>query len=70
MGVRFKTSRFHVHYRPDSLFERVKYKFQEPRTLKLHGNHFNKRKEERKIPNDLIQSLLDFNPDQWKVVTS
>ncbi|PAK33679.1 hypothetical protein V2I71_12570 [Peribacillus frigoritolerans] len=69
MGVRFKTSRFHVHYGPDSLFKRVLYKFQEPKKLMLHGNHFNERKEQRKIPNDVIQSLLEFNPAQWRVVT-
>lgn len=70
MGVRFKTSRFHAQCGPYYLFERIKYKFQNPRTLKLHGRHFNKRKVEREIPNEVIQSLLDFNPTQWKVVTS
>ncbi|WP_059173322.1 hypothetical protein [Bacillus sp. FJAT-27445] len=70
MGVRFKTSRFHVHFGPVSLFERVLYKYQEPRTLMLHGGHFNKRKIQRNIPDYVIQSLLDFNPSEWKVVTA
>lgn len=70
MGVRFKTSRFHVHYGPASLFKRVKYKFQEPRTLELHGKDFNERMKERDIPDSVIQSLLEFHPSQWNVVTS
>lgn len=70
MGVRFNTSRFHVHYGPTSLFERVKYKFQEPRTLKLHGKHFNERKKEREIHGNVIQTLLEFNPTHWRIVTT
>ena len=70
LGLKFKTSRFHVQSGPYYLFERVQYKFKEPRTLNLHGKHFNERSVERKIPNDVIQSLLDFNPTQWKVITA
>ncbi|WML46720.1 hypothetical protein RCG23_13810 [Neobacillus sp. PS3-34] len=70
MGVRFQTSRFHVEYGPHSLFERVKFKFLQPRTLKLNGKHYKQRKEERNIPSNIIDYLLDFNPAQWKLVTA
>ncbi len=70
MAVHFQKSRFHVHYGPNSLFERVRYKFKEPRTLKMHGDHFNKRKEQREIPEIVILSMLAFNSADWKIVTA
>lgn len=70
MGVRFNTTRFHVFYGPDSLFERVRFKLQTPRTLKLHGEHFNKRFQERNVPTPIIPLLLTFNPIEWSVVTA
>jgi len=69
LGVRFKTTRFHVLYGPVPLFERVEYKFQSPRVLKLHGKHFSMRQIERNIPAHIIQSLLKFSTNEWDLVT-
>ena len=63
MTMRFKTSRFHIMYGPISLFERVQYKFQEPRTLKLHGKQFNERRIQKEIPGELITLIKEFNPN-------
>jgi hypothetical protein len=35
----------------------------------LDGEHFNRRKEEREIPKNLIQLILNFNPAEWNLVT-
>ena len=70
MTVRFQTSRFHIVHGPDELFERIHYKFNEQRSLKLHGKHFNERKELRAISDDVINSILFFDSDKWKLVTA
>ena len=38
--------------------------------MKPHRKHFNESKIEREIPKDIILSLLQFNPTEWKVVTA
>lgn len=69
MAVRFHTSRFHVEYGPTSLFERVYYKMNKSKTLKLHGNHFNTRFKERNIPLSILHNLLNFDPIEWRLIT-
>jgi hypothetical protein len=69
MSVRFKTSRFHVLYGPDSLFQRVKYKFKDSHSLKLHGRHFNDRVNQRSIPEAIIKMLQNFTTEEWDLVT-
>ncbi|QOR65104.1 hypothetical protein IM538_14830 [Cytobacillus suaedae] len=69
MAVRFKTSRFHVLYGPEALFERVKFKFQGEHSLKLHGKHYKDRVEQRSISKLVIEQLHTFNLDEWNLVT-
>jgi predicted phosphodiesterase len=59
--------KFHVDYGPASLFERVRFKFGDVRSLKLHGSHYNQRVTDRNIPPELIAELVNFNPDRWEL---
>lgn len=70
MSFKFKTRRFHILFGPPTLFERVRYKFQENRNLKLHGNHFNERLKQRLISNDMIERLQQFTQKEWNIVTA
>ena len=70
MGVRMETARFHIATGPDALFERVQFKFNGPRQLKLHGKHFKERLAERKIPEALLPELCLFDSHSWHLKTA
>lgn len=57
--------RFHVKTGPASLFERIRFKFDAPRTLTLHSKHFQYRANERFIP---LQEIERFDPRVWDLV--
>lgn len=57
--------RFHIKTGPASLFERIRFKFDAPRTLKLHGEHFRSRASERFIP---VHEIESFDPREWDLV--
>jgi len=67
---KFKKVRFHVEFGPDSLFERVRYKMKDVTKLYLDGEHFQKRASDRDIPDSVMQRLLDFDINEWQLVTA
>ena len=67
---KFKKVRFHEEFGPTSLFERVRYKMKDVTQLYLDGEHFQKRASERDIPNLVMKRLLNFDINEWKVVTA
>lgn len=62
--------RFHVEFGPPSLFERVRYKMQNVTKLYLEGAHFTKRVQEREIPRNVMDELLQFDIDTWSLKTA
>lgn len=67
--LKFTTSRFHIEYGPKSLFDRVLFVMDETTTLKFHSKHFNSRCTDRNISEDILDQLVDFNINEWNVVT-
>ena len=67
---KFKRVRFHEEFGPASLFERVRYKMKDVTQLYLDGEHFQKRASERDIPDSVMVRLLNFDINEWKVVTA
>ena len=67
---KFKKVRFHEEFGPASLFERVRYKMKDVTQLYLDGEHFQKRASERDIPESVMQRLLNFDINEWKLVTA
>lgn len=65
----FQTHRFYVEYGPNSLFERVKFKMQDVHELNLEGPHFKMRLRERSIPQEILESLRNFDEDTWALKT-
>lgn len=67
---KFKRVRFHEEFGPESLFERVRYKMKDVTQLYLDGEHFQRRTSERDIPDSVMERLLNFDINEWKVVTA
>lgn len=67
MPKKLETARFHVETGPSSLFERIHQVFAEPRSVKLHGGHFQQRAIERDPP---LWALENFPADEWHIVTA
>jgi hypothetical protein len=59
-------ARFHVETGPKSLFDRVKFKLQGRRELRVHAGHFQQRAYDRDAPLDLIKS---FDAGEWELMT-
>ena len=53
--------RFHVDFGPESLFERGRFKTRDVHKLYMDGRHFNKRKSERSIPEEVLGKLQVFD---------
>ena len=66
----YKRIRFHVEFGPPSLFERVRFKMKDVTTLYMDGVHFQTRASERNIPDDIMARLLQFDINEWRVVTA
>ena len=66
----YKRVRFHIEFGPASLFERVLFKMKDVHKLYLDGVHFKSRTAERKIPDSIKQRLVQFNINEWKLVTA
>lgn len=66
----YKRTRFHVEFGPPSLFERVRFKMKDVTTLYMDGVHFQTRASERNIPDDIMARLLQFDINEWRVVTA
>lgn len=66
----YKRVRFHVEFGPPSLFERVRFKMKDVTTLYMDGVHFQTRASERNIPDDIMARLLQFDINEWRVVTA
>ena len=66
----YKRIRFHVEFGPPSLFERVRFKMKDVTTLYMDGVHFQTRASERNIPDDIMTRLLQFDINEWRVVTA
>lgn len=62
--------RFHVEFGPPALFERVRFKMKDVHKLYLQGSHFIKRAQERQIPEEIMQSLLNFDVNEWTLKTT
>ena len=58
--------RFHVSSGPNSLFERVRYKFRDPRVLKFNAQHFVDRAVERAAP---TTAFGHFDAREWELMT-
>lgn len=69
MTTRFQTERFHIDFGPSSLFERAHYKMEDARILKLHSKHFNERRVERSVPQDVMMQIKNFDPTKWFLKT-
>lgn len=63
--VKLDYKRFHVKTGPASLFERIRFKFNTPRFLKIHAKHFLERSGERRVP---VQEIEGFDPTVWQVL--
>lgn len=68
--VDYKTARFHIEFGPKSLFDRVRFKMKDEHKLYLEGTHFKQRLGERDIPEDIVQSLCDFDINSWTLRTA
>ena len=68
MPTKFQTSRFHVKYGPQSLFDRVKFKMKDVQALKENSDHYSKRVIERNIPEYIKNRLKNFNMNEWELV--
>lgn len=64
--ARLNLARFHVDSGPPSLFERVRFVFRHPRTLRLHAVHFQQRATEREVPVALLEG---FDSTHWDLRT-
>ena len=62
--------RFHVEFGPSSLFERVQYKMKDVHELYLGGPHFNAKKSERNVPQEVLDHINHFDTSEWKLVTA
>lgn len=67
---KYKRVRFHVEFGPSSLFERVRFKMKDVTTLYMNGTHFQARASERNIPDSIMARLLQFDINEWQVVTA
>ena len=67
---KFKKVRFHEEFGPASLFERVRYKMKDVTKLYLDGEHFQKRASERDIPDSVMERLLNFDINEWQLMTA
>ena len=68
MPTKFQTSRFHVKFGPQSLFDRVKFKMKDVQALKENSAHYSQRVSERNIPDYIKSRLKNFNMNEWKLV--
>lgn len=59
-----------MEFGPPSLFERVRYKMRDVTTLYMDGVHFQTRASERNIPDEVMSRLLQFDINEWRVVTA
>ena len=60
----FKKYWFHVAYGPEALFERVRFKMNEPHDIKF-SEHAVSRAVERKISETTLDKIRDFKVDEW-----
>lgn len=63
-------ARFHVEVGPPALFERVQFKMKNVHRLYIDGKHYNKRKSERNIPEEVIEKILRFDSAEWALKTA
>lgn len=63
-------ARFHVEFGPPALFERVQFKMKNVYRLYIDGKHYNKRKSERNIPEEVIEKILRFDSVEWALKTA
>ena len=68
MVTKFTTSRFHVKYGPQSLFDRIQFKLKDVQTLKENSTHYLQRVTERNIPDEVKSRLKNFNTNEWELV--
>lgn len=66
----YPKARFHIHFGPPSLFERVRFKMRDVHKLYLDGTHFKKRVSERNIPPEILEALLQFDAATWTLQTA
>jgi hypothetical protein len=66
----YQTARFHKDFGPSSLFMRVNFKMKGTQKLYLDGKHFVQRKEERAIPDDILNALCDFDISSWELINA
>jgi hypothetical protein len=64
MSYEKETARFHVETGPASLFERVRF-IMDGKDLKLHGDHFNERADERSVP---IGEVDELDAEKWEAM--
>ncbi len=62
--------RFHIEFGPASLFERVQFKMKDVHGLQIGGPHYNARKSERNIPNEVLDRINHFDTSEWKLITA
>ena len=62
----FKKYWFHVAYGPESLFERVRFKMNEPHNIKF-SDHAVSRAIERGISEMALNKIRNFKVDEWKL---
>lgn len=67
--MKLEKSRFHIHYGPSSLFDRVRFKMKDVEVLKMHSNHFKTRVEERRIQKNILDDIKNFSISEWNLVT-
>lgn len=63
----FKKYWFHVAFGPQALFERVKFKMDEPHDVKF-SNHAVERAIERGISESVISEIRKFDPHKWRLI--
>lgn len=63
-------ARFYVDFGPASLFERVLFKMKDVHELHIGGPHYNARKSERRIPQEVLDHINHFDVSEWRLVTA
>ncbi len=62
----FKKYWFHIAYGPETLFERVRFKMNEPHDIKF-SEHAVSRAIEREISEMTLNKIRDFKVDEWNL---
>ncbi len=62
--------RFSAEFGPKSLFDRIKYKMRDVHVLGINGEHFKERLKYRRIPQEIMDHIVSFDINEWRLVSA